>query len=61
MNTSGRAEFVEAAEDHGGSSTSQTMVLSPSKKRKRDADADDKLSFKLSNQPASQLGPVLGE
>lgn len=35
---------------------------SPSqKKRKRDdASGGDKVSFKLSNQPASQLGPVLG-
>ncbi|KAH7882046.1 Rpa49 subunit specific to nuclear RNA polymerase I [Phlebopus sp. FC_14] len=34
---------------------------SASKKRKRDADDDAKVSLALSNQPKSQLGPVLGE
>lgn len=37
------------------------MFSSPTKKRKRDADDGDKVSFQLSKQPAPQLGPVLGE
>jgi hypothetical protein len=38
------------------------MTSSTSKKRKRDDITDNEgISFRLSNQPASQLGPVLGE
>lgn len=32
-----------------------------SKKRKRDPDDTQKVSFALSDQPLTQLGPVLGE
>ena len=32
-----------------------------SKKRKRGADDADTVSFQLAQQPAAQLGPILGE
>lgn len=55
---------IQPRESHGKKtwSLTTTMASSSSKKRKREAeDTSRRVSFGLADQPASQIGPVLGK